>query len=161
MRFLVVFFFFTLTAQAHEVRPSYLEITERGDGTISIVWKQPAGVTNTSLAPKFSTGWTDVAPLVTQRQPEALVQTWRVKAPHAPLAGATIAIPHLEQTITDVLVRVTYSDGIEVTRVLEPTEPRLTIPEGAKAAPSVRECLLLGFTHIWSGIDHLLYVLGL
>ena len=35
------------------------------------------------------------------------------------------------------------------------------LPGAAKPGAPVAEYLSLGFTHIWSGIDHLLYVLGL
>jgi hypothetical protein len=150
-----------LSVSAHEVRPSYLEITEQRDGTVAIVWKQPSVIANASLTPHLSTGWTDATPATRARLPEAVLQTWQVKPPHAPLAGTAITISGLEQTITDVLVRVTYADGTELTRLLTPTDPRFAIPDGAKVAPPVRDYLLLGFTHIWSGIDHLLYVLGL
>jgi hydrogenase/urease accessory protein HupE len=45
--------------------------------------------------------------------------------------------------------------------LLRPAQPELTIPNAAKVGAPVREYLQLGFVHIWTGIDHLLYVLGL
>jgi hydrogenase/urease accessory protein HupE len=89
------------------------------------------------------------------------VKTWRVPAKHAPLAGVTVDIQGLESSITDVLLRVVFADGSELTRVLKPSDPSLTLPGAAAAGVPVREYLQLGFTHIWSGIDHLMYVLGL
>jgi hypothetical protein len=147
-------------ARAHEVRPSYLEITEQLDGSIAVLWKQPA-TTPTPLMPRFSTGWTDGQPLTNAQVGEALVRTWAVGSPHAPLTNVTLDIVGLERTISDVLVRVTYADGTELTRLLKPSQPQLTLPSASKVTPPVREYLQLGFTHIWSGIDHLLYVLGL
>ncbi|MET0660035.1 MAG: HupE/UreJ family protein [Steroidobacteraceae bacterium] len=145
----------------HEVRPGYLEVTDSGDG-IRILWRQPvAGAYGTPLAPKISTGWLERAPQLTSHTDSFYVREWHIAAPHAPLAGAKIEVAGLERTITDVLVRVAYADGTELTQLLKPTAPSLSIPNPQKVAPPVREYLELGFTHIWSGIDHLLYVLGL
>jgi hypothetical protein len=55
---------------------------------------------------------------------------------------------------------VVFRDGSDFTRVLKPMDARVALPAAAQGAP-VREYLGLGFTHIWSGIDHLMYVLGL
>ncbi len=148
-------------AHAHDVRPAYLEITEQPTA-LSIVWKRPAAAqAGPAIAPRFSTGWTDGAPSSTTQAGEAIVKTWRVPKPHAALAGTTLDIQGLELTITDVLLRVVYADGSELTRVLKPSNASLKLPGAEKSGAPVREYLWLGFTHIWSGIDHLLYVLGL
>jgi hydrogenase/urease accessory protein HupE len=144
-------------ARAHDVRPAYLEITEQPGGELAIVWKTTASAA--TISPHLSTGWTDAAPAIGHGG-DALVKTWRVASPHAPLAGATVDIRGLEGGITDVLLRVVFRDGGDFTRVLKPTEPAVTLPAAAQGAP-VREYLALGFTHIWGGIDHLMYVLGL
>jgi hypothetical protein len=149
---------FASIASAHDVRPAYLEVTEQPRGDVVIVWKTTAAGAAT-LSPRFSTGWTDATPSIS-RGGEATVKTWRVAAPHAPLAGATVDIRGLETGITDVLLRVVFRDGGDFTRVLKPSEAAVTLPAAAQGAP-VREYLQLGFTHIWGGIDHLMYVLGL
>jgi hydrogenase/urease accessory protein HupE len=149
-------------ARAHDVRPAYLAITERTDGALDIEFKQPAAISAAnSLAPDFSTGWTRHEPAIERQNGDALLQTWRIPAPHVPLEGARLRVLGLESTITDVLVRVTYADGTELTRVLTPKDSAFAIPGAAKAGLPVREYLQLGFTHIWSGVDHLLYVAGL
>jgi len=147
-------------AQAHDVRPAYLEITEQPQGEIAIVWKTTVAPGAAVIAPHFSTGWTEAAPSISHGG-DALVKTWRVAKPHAPLAGVKVDIQGLETSITDVLLRVVFADGSEVTRVLKPSDSSLTLPGAAQAGVPVREYLQLGFTHIWSGIDHLMYVLGL
>jgi hypothetical protein len=45
-----------------------------------------------------------------------------------PLAGATIAIEGLDQTVMDALVRVQLADGSTHRAVLRPTETRTTVP---------------------------------
>jgi hydrogenase/urease accessory protein HupE len=147
-------------AQAHDVRPAYLEITERPQGEVVIVWKSTEAPGAAVIAPHFSTGWTDAPPSISHGG-EALVKTWRVPSPHAALAGTKVDIQGLETSITDVLLRVVFADGSELTRVLKPSDSSLTLPGAAAAGVPVREYLQLGFTHIWSGIDHLMYVLGL
>jgi hypothetical protein len=150
-----------VSARAHDVRPAYLEIVDRPDGDLSIVWKRTAATSAASYSPRFSTGWTDATPATSRTAGEALVKSWVIHRPHAPLAGVRIDIEGLDTTITDVLLRVTFTDGSELTRVLKPADSSITLPGAAKPGAPVAEYLSLGFTHIWSGIDHLLYVLGL
>jgi hypothetical protein len=148
--------------QAHDIRPAYLEITEGPSGDLRILWREPiAGEYALPLAPEISTGWLRGAPITSSSTDTVSLRVWRVPAPHVPLAGATVSIGGLDSTITDVLLRVRYRDGTELTRLLTPTAPRLQIPSPEKVGLPVREYVELGVTHIWGGIDHLLYVFGL
>jgi len=149
-------------SDAHEVRPGYLEILESPTGDLSIVWKQPiAGNYAAPLIPSISTGWLQAAPDRSSRTDTTYSCEWRIRAPHAPLAGATVAIDNLDRTITDVLLRVVYANGTELTQLLRPASPNLQLPSTEHAGVPVRDYLELGFTHIWGGLDHLLYVCGL
>jgi hypothetical protein len=151
-----------LPASAHDVRPAYLAITEQHDGSLAIDFKQPAALAASSpLTPEFSTHWTRGNPSIERQNGDALTRSWRIAAPRAPLAGVELGIAGLELTITDVLVRVVYADGTELTWLLKPDDAAFVIPGAAKVGLPVREYLQLGFTHIWSGVDHLLYVAGL
>jgi hypothetical protein len=148
--------------QAHEVRPGYLELTENSAGDLRIVWRQPtAGVYAVPLVPTISTGWLQGEPYSSSRTDAAYVREWRIPAPRASLAGATVEVQGLQRTITDVLLRVVYANGTELTHLLNPGAPSLRLPSATKAALPIRQYLGLGFTHIWSGIDHLLYIFGL
>ncbi len=77
------------------------------------------------------------------------------------LAGKTFTISGLEQTQTDVLLRVDYLDGTASNQRLTPGAPAVTIPERPSALEVVRTYLVLGVEHILLGIDHLLFVLAL
>lgn len=148
--------------QAHEVRPGYLELIESRAGELRVVWKQPtAGLYAVPLVPTISTGWLQSAPRSDLRTATSNVREWRIPAPHADLAGATVEVEGLERTITDVLLRVVYANGIELTQLLTPATPRLRLPSAAHVELPTRQYLELGFTHIWGGIDHLLYIVGL
>lgn len=146
---------------AHDVRPAYLEIIERPSGELSISWKRTAGSNGPVFTPRFSTGWTDARATTTRQAGDAIEKNWIIAKPHAALAGTALRIDGLDTTITDVLLRVVYADGSELTRVLRPSQSSLTLPGVEKSGVPVREYLQLGFVHIWSGIDHLLYVFGL
>jgi len=148
--------------QAHEVRPGYLEITEGRGGELRIVWRLPvAGVYSVPLVPSISTGWLQGEPYSSSRTDSTWVREWRVPAPRADLAGANVEVLGLERTITDVLLRVVYANGTEFTQLLSPAAPSVRLPSATKAGLPIRQYLELGFTHIWSGIDHLLYICGL
>ena len=149
-------------ARAHDIRPAYLEIVESPTGELRILWRQPvAGEYAVPIMPDISTGWLQKPPATGASTDTVLLRTWRIPAPHAPLIGAVVRIDGLDTTITDVLVRVQYRDGAELTRLLTPKEPDLRLPNPDKVGLPVREYVELGITHIWGGIDHLLYVFGL
>jgi hypothetical protein len=160
--FLLVLLAQIVPAGAHEIRPGYLELTESRSGDLRILWRQPiAGGYAAPLLPTISTGWLQREPFSSLRSDSAYLREWHVASPHAALAGATVKVEGLERTITDVLLRVTYADGGELTQLLKPSAPSFQIPAAGKSGLPVRQYLELGFMHIWSGIDHLLYVFGL
>lgn len=146
---------------AHEVRPAYLEITERADGKIDVLWKQPSiGLTAVALAPRIAGGLLDRAP-----DSVAAAENWEIHQWHGldlkghGLDGREIRIVGLERTITDTLVLVHLKNGDDEQQVLTPSAPAFTVNTHAGAAVSAY--LLLGINHILTGIDHLLFVFGL
>ncbi len=82
------------------------------------------------------------------------------------LVGA-IEFPWLEGSTTRLLVDIAWLDGTRLSRVVEPSAPALTvygIPAGAglrALAPVALDYTALGFEHIWTGFDHLLFVVAL
>ena len=153
---------FAALVHAHEVRPGYLEFTEGSEGDVRIVWRQPiAGTYALPLVPDISTGWLRGEPFSNSRTETTYVREWHVPAPHADLAGATVEVQGLERSITDALVRVVYANGTVLTQMLNPATPSLRLPGAATPKLPIRQYLALGFTHIWGGIDHLLYIVGL
>ena len=148
-------------ASAHEVRPAYLEITEQPAGQYRILWKQPAlGEMGVRLIPHLSSGWLDGSPAKVDSSAGFTIKLWR--SPHgASLDGQTLTIEGLEQTITDVLVSTTLADGAHSQEILKPSEPSLTFAFKDKTLPSMPAYVRLGIEHILTGIDHLLFVLGL
>lgn len=150
-------------AQAHEVRPAYLEIDQTGVASYKIVWKQPTmGDVAVHLVPHLSTGWLEQQPSDQYAAAGFLIRTWIVQ-PHGPisLTGATITIEGLEDTITDVFVRIRLAHGQRVDTILRPESPRFRISLVNGNAMAMSAFLILGIQHILTGPDHLLFVLGL
>jgi hypothetical protein len=146
---------------AHEVRPAYLEITQLDRDAYRVVWKQPAlGEIAIRLSPHLSNGWLERQPNDQYAAGGFLIRTWRIHAqPTDTLANDTILIEGLENTLTDVLLRIHLLNGQSVNTVLKPDSPQFKL--AAQETRTIPMYLLHGIKHILSGADHLLFVLGL
>lgn len=147
---------------AHEVRPAYLEIRTDATQVVHILWKQPvAGEFALPLHPELSSGWLDETPVRSITTDSFLVREWTVGVPHVALAGQRLSVEGLDRTLTDVLVRIVDARGNESTHILRPGAARFDIPQSTRPALPVADYVGLGIEHIWTGVDHLLFVLGL
>lgn len=151
----------TTAAQAHEVRPALLQIVEHGPHAYDVTWKQPAmGEMVIHLTPHLSGGALERPPVADSVEAGFVERSWRITA-GPPLDGQTISIEGLPETVTDVLVRITTADGRQVDAVLKPASPTLTLALAKPSGLAVPAYLRLGVEHILTGVDHLLFVLGL
>ena len=108
---LLISFFTGISAQAHEIRPAYMQITHVAKNPMEyqILWKKPILQTGLStIEPVFSTDckMTDLAP------PEALsgaiTYHWRTSCN---LRDWPLKITGLDFSHTDVLVRLETQEG--------------------------------------------------
>jgi hydrogenase/urease accessory protein HupE len=149
------------TAYGHEVRPGYLELTQRSAESYGVLWKVPAvGDLRLSIRPKLPKNCTVIGEPVTFN----LVGSYNERAMvncNGGIVGQTIAIDGLQATMTDVLIRLVRADNAVQMVRLTPSAPSFVV----EAAPSQWEVavtyLKLGVEHILFGIDHLLFVLAL
>lgn len=147
----------TTNAAAHEIRPAYLELVEQAEGEFQIAWKQPINdgrrLVVDPVLPSDCIGTTDPQ---TGLLEGAVVSRWLVVCD---MRSGEITIAGLDRTLTDVFVKLSYLDGDSRTAVLKPASPTLDLSTAqAAAAPAY---IRLGFEHILSGPDHLLFVAGL
>ncbi|WP_293459390.1 HupE/UreJ family protein [Phenylobacterium sp.] len=150
-----------LPAAAHEVRPALIQITESAPGDYEVVWKQPVvGDMAIHLVPHLSSGAIDKQPTAETSAPGFLIRSWRVRG-GAPLDGQTVTIEGLHLTVTDVLMRVTTADGKTISDVIRPAEPTRKLALSGPKGLGVPAYLKLGVEHILTGVDHLMFVLGL
>jgi hydrogenase/urease accessory protein HupE len=149
-------------AQAHEVRPGYLEVRQTAPDTYELLFKLPARGEEFRLALYLNLpeGTQDAVAPRALFTGGAYVERRTIRRDGG-LNGQSIAIDGLSSTFTDVLVRVQNLAGVTHTERLTPTKASFVI----KAAPGTGEVattyLWLGIEHILGGVDHLLFVLGL
>ena len=157
---LALWFIISSIAEAHEVRPAYLEITETEPGMYLIVWKQPVTEgRRLVLEPILPPDCTQIGTRQVEAIGAALITRWHTACD---LAKAEISVEGLGMTLTDVIVSVRFLDERQVTGLLKPSAPMLSLMEGGGSGSSpVGTYLRLGITHILSGFDHLLFVAGL
>ena len=150
------------TTRAHEARPAYLEIKETSPNQFSVLWRTPVLVS--MRLPVVLTMPGDVKNLkepVVQELADSILERRLIDAGANGLAGKRIEFRGLQLTITDVLVRVQTLDGTHSTMLVHPSQPWVEVAGAQKWWEVALAYLRLGIEHIWGGIDHLLFILGL
>ena len=147
-----------VSAQAHEVRPAYLEIIEQQDGSYSLTWKQPSlAEARIAIDPQLPAACTTLGERHVAVADGAFVARWQVQCPGG-LAGQSIRIAGLERTLTSTFVRTQLADGRTIANVVQASDPSF---EFAAARPMWSAYFVLGIEHILGGIDHVFFVIGL
>ena len=149
-----------LPAQADELRPGYLELTQRDAQHWKVVWKAPVlGGLATRTRPAF--------PLFcTQSAPQARIEGAALVAESTltclkDLAGSKVGLAGMDAAFTDALLRVApLGRPVQAAR-LTPTSAMVliaTVPDRWEVA---RSYFMLGVEHILTGYDHLLFIVAL
>lgn len=144
------------SANAHEVRPAFLKLTEIEAGQFEASWKQPIlSGKRLKLDPTYPEGC-EIKETGRNFGKGMLTIVSDVKCP---LTDGEIGIAGLERTLTDVFVEIVYLDETVRRELLKPATPALDIATAKGAKTS--QYLWIGVEHILFGWDHLLFVLGL
>ncbi len=153
---------FTVNVQAHRLQPAYLEINEQSAGKFSILWKRPfvAG-RPMNIDPQLPAGCSNITEPALMSSASGAVERWLVDCDESGMTNKTILIDGLESTVTDVLVRIYYIEGVEETHLLRPASASAVVGGVPSGMERIIAYLQLGIQHILMGIDHLLFVLGL
>lgn len=148
--------------QAHEMRPAYLELKETGTGEFNVLWKVPSRGANQrlDLHLRFSDDVKTLGEPVSGFLNGAHVQRLRVQRKGG-LAGTELHIDGLDKTMTDVLCRVEYANGNQLTTRISPESASYVFATEPSQWEVLWTYLVLGVEHILLGIDHLLFVLAL
>jgi hydrogenase/urease accessory protein HupE len=149
-------------AQAHEVRPGYLELRQTAPDTYDLLFKLPARGEEFRLAlyVGLPEGTQDVAAPRALFTGAAYVERRTIRRDGG-LTGHGIAIEGLAASFTDVLVRVQDLAGTTHTDRLTSTRSSFVVKAAPGRGEVARTYLRLGIEHILFGIDHLLFVLAL
>lgn len=147
---------FASSVNGHEMRPAFLQLNELGAQHYEVIWKQPVlDDRRLPLEPVLPEGCEVLNPKTPERTATALLQTWQTRCD---LSTGSLSIAGLTKTLTDVMVRIKYTNGDVVQRILRPDEPNMDLAEDT---PYLWSYLILGIEHLLSGVDHILFVIGL
>jgi hydrogenase/urease accessory protein HupE len=147
------------TAQAHDARPNFVQVTETEANTFSVSWKVPASMPGGALPYP-----TLPADCKAERQPawqqagaEYLGQ--QVFRCDEGLSGRRVGIefPAINPSLS-TLYKIRLANGEEHLRILKPSQTEWTVPDAEDRFAVATEYTWLGIQHIWIGIDHLLFV---
>ena len=149
-------------ADAHEIRPGYLEIRESAADTYDVLWKVPAlgDDMRLGLYLRFDDDVRTITEPVAGFIGSAHTQRLRIRRDGG-LTGSTITIDGLDATYTDVLLRLERADNTVITHRMTPSAPAYVVEAEPGTGKVAWTYLVLGVEHILLGIDHLLFVLAL
>jgi len=153
--------FVPTNASAHPLAPALLELTESASHAVAVRWKtslwKQAGVT---LEPALPARCMALDERHVKADTTSLTATWTADCGGG-LAGGIVSINGLDRSETDVLLRVTLTDGRSLQSILRRGDSAFTIPPQPTGASVLYAYAGLGLRHILSGFDHLLFVFGL
>lgn len=164
MRYFLAFIGFLLlgtAAQADELRPAYVELTQQDDGDWTLLWKASAqsrlGATGEAIIPDTCSSKGEPE----KRFAASNILTTINLSCDGPLAGQKIGLKALALSSTDALVRIAPLKEEVQTLRLTPDEPVATIAGKDEIANVASTYTIIGIEHIILGFDHLLFVLAL
>ena len=162
-------------AQAHELRPALLSltetgVTETGEHAYDVLWRVPIEAAMTDVpVPVFPDAARRLAGEVRLREGDFVVQRFRLTIPGG-LAGQSLRVRFQSGRGSEVLVRIANRNGSTVTGRIVPGRQGASpdaagevfvVPTAPTALAVAATYLKLGVEHILTGFDHLAFVLGL
>ena len=149
------------SAQAHEVRPSFLQLEQVAPQEFAILWKIPArGEAMLKLDVNLPEECQATTPQQVVRNTSAVVKTWRVRCADG-LTGKTVRIPGLNTTAVETIARVDWMDRPSQNVRLTGGLDRFEVAGRTTVTDAAATYLPFGISHIWEGIDHLLFLVAL
>ncbi|MFO7553315.1 MAG: HupE/UreJ family protein [Haliea sp.] len=153
------------TVQAHRFAPTLLQLVELAPGSYNVVWKTPAQATSpVPLTPAWPQDCSVASASPAQPEGTGLVTSLQLHCAGlggGGLVGQTLGVNGLAANQASVMLMLTLLDGRQYQQVLNAEQPRFTVPEEPGAGRVMTDYTVLGIDHIWTGIDHLLFVFGL
>jgi hypothetical protein len=149
-------------AWAHPLSPALLDLRESADGLVHVTWKMSAlRLSGSDLRPTLPAHCRSVSEAAEKEAADSITTEWTVDCRPQGIVGQRLGVEGLAEARTDALIRLALADGRVVQAVARASEPFVVVQALARPATVVTGYLKLGFEHILSGPDHLLFVLGL
>jgi hydrogenase/urease accessory protein HupE len=152
---------FVLPAAAHDARPLSVNITEQSDNLYIAHIRVPPTV---PVQDRVTVTWPADCNVVSDDAKALATEGWETTTISCKkgLEGQQIKVSYLVYNPSlPTLFRLNEIGGKVITRVLPPDQPVWTVPKSPGWLDVAAGYLRLGIRHIWTGIDHLLFVTGL
>ena len=147
---------------AHESQPGTLDLRQVAKDRYEVVWRAPVYFGRPHPARlELPENWKNSVEPTMRLLSDSQVFRRVVTIGPQGVEGSIIRFPGLENTITDVFVRLNRLDGTTMTAVVRPSKPYAQLRGDREWYTTAGEYTALGFHHILKGVDHLLFVLGL
>jgi hydrogenase/urease accessory protein HupE len=146
---------------AHRFAPSLLQVRQVTDANFSVTWKTPiqqvSGVPMTPVMPE-NCELSEESPWVREGTGKLLQMNFQCPGG---LVSRLIEVQGLGPNQSSVMLSVSLVDGIDHQAVLTADAAQFLVPREPDRWQVVGRYSVLGAEHIWAGIDHLMFVLGL
>jgi hydrogenase/urease accessory protein HupE len=162
LAFLITLLLLTLAvpAAADELRPGYLELTQKSERNWDVKLKAPVrGGMAANVTPVLPQGCT-LGEARRELVEGSLISRWQAVCTHS-LVGAKVGLTGLDKTVSDALVRIApLGRPVQAAR-LTVSAPLTQVAARAGGFQVALTYFVLGIEHIVAGYDHLLFVLSL
>jgi hypothetical protein len=152
-------------AQAHRFAPSLLKIVEFNKHNYNVAWKTPTEATsNIPLRPAWPVSCEIKSERPAVREGTGTVYNWTLVCDQPGsngLVGQRIRVTGLAENRASAMVTLSLVDGRDYQRVLSAKNQHFLVPESPSQNKVITAYSVLGIEHIWSGLDHLMFVFGL
>jgi hypothetical protein len=151
VRFLALLLLLATPSFAHESRPLFVTVTEEDAGRVRVNWRAPASVEAAGAPYARLDGCSATTEVANGLDGAVLYQC------AGGLANARLIVgwPAYNPSVT-TLVRVVWRDGAVDTHALAPDKSIIALTDGGAGAAGAY--LPLGVSHIFGGVDHLLFL---
>lgn len=164
-KFRILFLLFWLllgSLSADTINPSLLNIKESKLGWYDVTWKVPVKNNRSlDLRMHLPESFEIIGTVVQRVDPGALIETSRHKTLKSSIMGEKISVDGLDQTQSQVLLRIELNDGSIFSKILKAEASEFIIPLKASKLDVAFEYWEMGTIHILEGTDHLLFVFAL
>lgn len=171
MRLLHLFMVLTMlllpidAARAHRFAPSLLRVEETTSQSYQVIWKTPIQTTsNVPLEPVFPKACKITGKSPAVQEGTGLVIGWTLDCSALGAEGLvdqTLVVTGLGENQASAIVMLSLRDGRTYQGVVNAENPRFLVPASRSQSAVMSDYSVFGIEHIWSGLDHLMFVFGL
>ena len=166
---LLVLLLVSSAVSAHKFAPSLLKLTELPSPTLAtqryhMLWKTPAqSASKVFLKPRWPEDCVSSLQSPSRAEGTAAITIWHLDCEFVDgnLAGQILGVTGLADNQASAMVVVELLNGVTYQQLLSAERSEFEVPAASEGAGVFRDYIGLGVEHIWSGFDHLLFILGL